>query len=111
MQAEETERLFTDQLLPAAFCLPVLQIFREDFYTAGLHDVVMDGRRDFKFGHGLVYSLPESLCFFRGFSQIEVCYQLAKFLEHYRVQVLVVVIYNLFLMTAYFPGQKSHLQI
>ena len=70
--------------------VPVLEVFGEYFDVSFLHNVVDDCGRDFELFHSLVDPLPEPFLFGGGVGQVEIGYQLAEFLEHYRVKVIVI---------------------
>lgn len=72
------------------FGVPILQVFGEDFNIFFLHNVVDDCGRDFELYHSFMCPLPESVLFGGGVGQIEIGDQLAKFLEHYRIEVIVI---------------------
>ncbi len=88
---------------------PVLEVFGEDFHIFFLHNVVDDCGGDFQLDHSLVRPLPEPFLLGGGVGQIEVGYQLAEFLEHYRIEVIVIprdyffLIYGTFIFGHKFP--------
>lgn len=49
-----------------------------------------DYRRDFEIVHGLMDPLPEAVFLGRGLSEIKFCNKLAEPLEHYVIEVFVV---------------------